>query len=61
VHLVKLMLKTGRLAPVVRTPLQFETFFDVSEPQAERPVRIASTLDLDSASTCSQLPRSMRT
>jgi AsmA protein len=49
VHLVKLMLKTGRLAPVVRTPLQFETFFEVSEPQANGQVRVASTLDLDLA------------
>jgi AsmA protein len=47
VHLSKLTLKTGRLAPVVRTPLEFETQFEVSEPQAAGQVRVKSTLDLD--------------
>jgi len=48
VHLSKLALKTGRLAPVVRTPLQFETQFEVSgEPSAAGQMRVASTLDLD--------------
>jgi len=51
VHLSQLSLKTGRLAPVVRTPLQFETLFDVSAPQATGQVRVASTLDLDLGKT----------
>jgi AsmA protein len=47
VHLSKLNLKTGRLAPVVRTPLQLETSFDVNAPEAAGQLRVASTLDLD--------------
>lgn len=47
VRLSKLSLKTGRLAPVVRTPLEFETLFDISEPQANGQVKVASTLDMD--------------
>jgi AsmA protein len=47
VHLSKLNLKTGRLAPVVRTPLQFETAFDITAPQAAGQLRLASSLDID--------------
>lgn len=47
VHLSKLNLKTGRLAPVVRTPFQLETVFEVNPPQANGQLRVASTLDLD--------------
>jgi AsmA protein len=47
VHLSKLNLKMGRVAPVVRTPFQFETLFEVSAPQANGLVRVASNLDLD--------------
>jgi AsmA protein len=49
VHLSQLALKTGRLAPVVRTPLQFETRFDVSEPPGSGQLKVAGTLDLDLA------------
>ncbi len=47
VHVSKLALKTGRLAPVVRTPLQFETQFDVSEPATTGQAKVSGTLDLD--------------
>ena len=47
VHLARLTLKTGALAPVVNTPLEFDTQFEVSEPQANGKVRVAGTLELD--------------
>jgi AsmA protein len=50
IRLSKLNVKTGRLAPVVRTPLQFDTWFEVSgAPEATGQVRVASTLELDLA------------
>lgn len=47
VHLSKLTLQTGRLAPVVRTPLRFETQFDVNEPATSGQLKLTSTLDVN--------------
>src|SRR5262249_9483788 len=49
VHLSKVMLKTVGRAPVVRTPLKFETTFDVTEPQSNGKMTVSTTLDLDLA------------
>ncbi|HTT13803.1 MAG TPA: AsmA family protein [Burkholderiaceae bacterium] len=46
-HLSKLAVKTGRLAPLARTPLQFDAQFDVSAPPAHGQFRMAAMLDLD--------------
>jgi len=47
VHLSKLELKTGRLAPVARSPLEFQTQFEVSEPPGSGQLRVMATLELD--------------
>jgi AsmA protein len=47
VHLSKLELKTGRLAPIARSPIEFQTQFEVSKPEASGQIRVAATLDLD--------------
>jgi len=47
VHLSKLSLRTGRLAPIARLPFEFQTQFDVSEPQVSGQTRVAGMLDLD--------------